>query len=175
MSSYCNRRRLETIPAATVGGEKEVDQISRLPDEIIHRILSLVDPQKEVAKASGLSHRWSKLWRSYPILEFHNTQFDSTKLAEIFDAAASDKFSRSIAMEAVRIKFTRPKKWGVKFCSAFVDNMLDLATKRSPLPQEIDIEVEFDRKTHSHVNFDGSGKRYRWEKRFQVILVVLCW
>ncbi|CAI0377618.1 unnamed protein product [Linum tenue] len=157
MSSDCNRRRLETIPAAAVGGEKEVDRISELPDEIIHRILSLVDPQKEAAKASVLSHGWSKLWRSYPILEFHNTQFDSTESAERFAAAASEKFSRSIAVEAVRIKFTRRKKWGVKFCSAFLDNMLDLAAKRSPSPQEIDIEAEFDRKTYSHFNFDGSG------------------
>ncbi|CAL1353619.1 unnamed protein product [Linum trigynum] len=79
MSSNFKRRRLETIP---IGGEKEVDRISKLPDEIIHRILARVESQKEAAKASVLSQRWSKLWQSYPILDFDNIQFDSTQSTE---------------------------------------------------------------------------------------------
>ncbi|CAL1414600.1 unnamed protein product [Linum trigynum] len=93
------RRRLETngygetnqIPT----GEEEVDRISELPDDVIHKILTRVEPSKKAAKTSVLSQRWANLWRSYPVLEFHDTQFATKKSAKRFAAAAKKKFGCS--------------------------------------------------------------------------------
>ncbi|CAI0389407.1 unnamed protein product [Linum tenue] len=134
------RRRLETdrceesnqIPTAAAGaGEEDADRISQLPEEIIHKILALVKPSKEATKTSVLSQRWAELWRSYPVLEFHDTQFPSIESAKRFADAATKKFGAGsndtlIAMEAIRIEFV---SFGVdpKSCSVFLDNMLESA------------------------------------------------
>ncbi|CAF2097613.1 unnamed protein product [Brassica napus] len=46
-----------------------MDNLSRLPDELLVRILSLV-PTKVVVSTSILSKRWMFLWMSLPKLEF---------------------------------------------------------------------------------------------------------
>ncbi|CAI0377619.1 unnamed protein product [Linum tenue] len=170
MSSDCKRRLWETngsgetiqIRTAAGDGEEEVDRISHLPDEVVHEILALLRSPKEAAKASILSQRWFKLWRSYPILEFHDTQFESTQSVKRFVDAAKEKFSRRsgdtlISMKAVRIKFNGEKKWPVEICSALLDDMLELAANRSPPPQEINITAVFDINSDRVPNFDGSG------------------
>ncbi|CAI0389408.1 unnamed protein product, partial [Linum tenue] len=80
------------IPTSTAGiGEQETDRISQLPDEIIHKILARVEPSKEDAKTSVLSQRWADLWQSYPVLEFHDTQFPSIQSAKRFAESATKK------------------------------------------------------------------------------------
>nr|XP_017245756.1 PREDICTED: F-box/LRR-repeat protein 25-like [Daucus carota subsp. sativus] len=45
------------------------DRISRLPDELIHKILSFVDA-KEAVQTSVLSRRWELIWTTLPFLSF---------------------------------------------------------------------------------------------------------
>nr|KAJ0195895.1 hypothetical protein LSAT_V11C700384890 [Lactuca sativa] len=48
-----------------------VDDISNLPDCILHQILSFI-PTKEVVKMSILSTRWKNLWASAPNIDFND-------------------------------------------------------------------------------------------------------
>ncbi|CAL1353626.1 unnamed protein product [Linum trigynum] len=173
MSSDCKRRRPETngsgettqIRTAADDGEEEADRISHLPGEVIHEILALLESPKEAAKASILSSRWFKLWRSYPILEFRDTQIESTQSVKGFVVAAKEKFSRRsgdtlISMEAVRIKFNSRKEWPVEICSALLDDMLELVANRSPPPQKIDITADVDKNMDRFFNFEARGRYY---------------
>ncbi|XP_050368798.1 putative F-box/FBD/LRR-repeat protein At4g03220 [Argentina anserina] len=45
------------------------DRISDLPDDVLHLILSFL-PSKAIGRTSVLSRRWSRVWSSYPILDF---------------------------------------------------------------------------------------------------------
>ncbi|RHN71557.1 putative F-box domain, leucine-rich repeat domain, L domain-containing protein [Medicago truncatula] len=52
------------------------DKISRLPDDVLHYILSLVSTKEAVA-TSILSKRWNNLWLSLPNIDFNNIKIDS--------------------------------------------------------------------------------------------------
>ncbi|PON70275.1 F-box domain containing protein [Parasponia andersonii] len=49
-----------------------VDRISKLPDPLIHHILSFV-PTIDVVRMSVLSRRWKRVWYSVPALNFSDT------------------------------------------------------------------------------------------------------
>ncbi|KAI3919023.1 hypothetical protein MKW92_025027 [Papaver armeniacum] len=51
--------------------EEGVDRISNLPDSLIHHILSFLKI-KHVAQTSVLSKKWSYIWITVPILDFHD-------------------------------------------------------------------------------------------------------
>ncbi|XP_020225316.1 putative F-box/FBD/LRR-repeat protein At1g78840 [Cajanus cajan] len=63
--------------------KKKVDRLSRLPDEIIHRVLSFVDAVSAV-QTSVLSKRWKKLWTSLPVLNFNSSSFHHPLLFHSF-------------------------------------------------------------------------------------------
>ncbi|KAJ4823681.1 hypothetical protein Tsubulata_027682 [Turnera subulata] len=64
-------------------GSKSTDQsvdsgtdfISYLPDDIIHRILSLLRSNKDAARTTVLSKRWRHIWASSSILELDERKF----------------------------------------------------------------------------------------------------
>ncbi|KAL7128865.1 hypothetical protein ABFS83_13G022500 [Erythranthe nasuta] len=67
------RKKLSTNAQITKEEEEEEeekeDRISDLPDDVIHHIFSYL-PIKSVAQTSLLSKRWSRIWRSFPDLDF---------------------------------------------------------------------------------------------------------
>ncbi|CAN1266300.1 Putative FBD-associated F-box protein At5g56690 [Linum perenne] len=82
------------------GITEEHDQISSLPDEILHDILERLRSPKQAAKAALLSKTWSHLWLSYPVLEFdYYTDYTnigpSRSTMDSFIAAAMRKLSSS--------------------------------------------------------------------------------
>ncbi|CAN6241677.1 unnamed protein product [Urochloa humidicola] len=52
---------------ARAGGGSAPDQLSALPDELLHRVLSLL-PSRQAVHTTVLSKRWIDLWRSMPAL-----------------------------------------------------------------------------------------------------------
>ncbi|XP_076925450.1 uncharacterized protein LOC143588286 [Bidens hawaiensis] len=50
------------------------DRLSRLPDELIHKILSFLDITRAI-EASALSSRWRYIWTSLPYLNFSSEEF----------------------------------------------------------------------------------------------------
>ncbi|XP_052179009.1 putative F-box/FBD/LRR-repeat protein At4g03220 [Diospyros lotus] len=63
------RKRLQLRDEHEADPIADVDQISDLPDAVLHRILFLL-PIKSVAQTSVLSKRWRWLWSSFPDLDF---------------------------------------------------------------------------------------------------------
>ncbi|KAJ1401914.1 Leucine-rich repeat domain superfamily [Sesbania bispinosa] len=53
------------------GKSKEIDRISKLPDEVLCHILSFL-PSKEAIATSTLSTRWRSLWTMVPVLDFEH-------------------------------------------------------------------------------------------------------
>ncbi|PWA67797.1 F-box domain, Leucine-rich repeat domain, L domain-like protein [Artemisia annua] len=53
----------------------EIDRLSNLPDDLIHKILSFVGIKCAI-ELSGLSSRWRYIWTSMPHLNFFFTDFD---------------------------------------------------------------------------------------------------
>ncbi|CAN1229105.1 Putative FBD-associated F-box protein At5g22720 [Linum grandiflorum] len=51
---------------------EEIDELSSLPDNMLHHILSFLDA-KSMVKTSILSRRWKCLWKDVPVLNFRVT------------------------------------------------------------------------------------------------------
>uniref|UniRef100_A0A0E0B7G6 F-box domain-containing protein n=1 Tax=Oryza glumipatula TaxID=40148 RepID=A0A0E0B7G6_9ORYZ len=66
----CRRRKVKT-PAHAAG----MDWISDLPDEILHRIMSLLNACQAV-QTCVLSRRWRNLWRTVPCINADCKEFD---------------------------------------------------------------------------------------------------
>ncbi|KAI3710507.1 hypothetical protein L2E82_40290 [Cichorium intybus] len=71
-NSYMNAKsdegRME-FGQGKIGRNEEVDRLSSLADDVIHKILSFVDVRQAV-KTSVLSSRWRFIWTSLPYLDF---------------------------------------------------------------------------------------------------------
>ncbi|XP_071691038.1 F-box/FBD/LRR-repeat protein At1g16930-like isoform X2 [Rutidosis leptorrhynchoides] len=52
----------------------EIDRLSNLPEELIHKILSFMST-KHVVQTSALSSRWKYTWTSMPCLDFSSNDF----------------------------------------------------------------------------------------------------
>lgn len=57
------------------GGVEIIDQISELPEPIIHHILSFVRCPKDVARTVALSKKWRMIWASYFTIDFDQRKF----------------------------------------------------------------------------------------------------
>ncbi|XP_074369427.1 F-box/FBD/LRR-repeat protein At1g51370-like [Apium graveolens] len=73
MGSRSKKKR--RISSVEIGEE---DRISRLPDELIHKIYSFLDA-KEAVQSSALSKRWEHVWTNLPFLNFGRYENSSPK------------------------------------------------------------------------------------------------
>ncbi|KAI3728234.1 hypothetical protein L6452_16867 [Arctium lappa] len=80
------------------------DRLSRLPDELIHQILSCVD-SKFAVQTCLLSSRWKLLWTSMPCLNFSSRHFGSLpKFAKFVTHVLSHR-NHQIEVTSVKLSF----------------------------------------------------------------------
>ncbi|CAN1811686.1 hypothetical protein LINPERHAP1_LOCUS26298 [Linum perenne] len=147
----------------TNGGQtqEQEDRISALPDGLIHDIIDRLPSPKTAAKLIFLSKRWNHLWLTYPIVKFDEIEFrwpmkpkdwfhgydraPIEPLKEFANAVLRKLSLREAATTAVRITVAW-YRWDSKFCSSFLDDILDrLAAKKVPSSlQEIDFRFGHD-------------------------------
>ncbi|CAN1326146.1 hypothetical protein LINPERPRIM_LOCUS33725 [Linum perenne] len=147
----------------TNGGQtqEQEDRISALPDGLIHDIIDRLPSPKTAAKLIFLSKRWNHLWLTYPIVKFDEIEFrwpmkpkdwfhgydraPIEPLKEFANAVLRKLSQREAATTAVRITVAW-YRWDSKFCSSFLDDILDrLAAKKVPSSlQEIDFRFGHD-------------------------------
>lgn len=72
------------------------DPFSRLPDELIYRIVWCLGSTKEAARTSAISKQWLRVWRSYPIHEYDIGEFMAGVIPESDDQMEAQfcKFNR---------------------------------------------------------------------------------
>ncbi|CAN0914036.1 F-box/FBD/LRR-repeat protein At5g53840 [Linum grandiflorum] len=126
---------------STAAGE---DQISKLPDEILHRILRCLgtcDYEYE-ARTTVLSKRWRSLWQSYPIVGYSNRDVpggDASISAALqnFGRCTIERFSRdkALGMEALKL-FAALKDVE---SNLLVRRLMKLAANRKA--EEVDVEL----------------------------------
>ncbi|CAN0914303.1 F-box protein At5g03100 [Linum grandiflorum] len=111
------------------------DGISELPDEILHCILSRIEPQRKAAQTITLSRRWRSLWRSYPVVDFSFQDVLQPKSFQKFCEATIARFSRdsSLGMKTLKLHLMEHE---VKLCLPVFKQLLDLSSERKA--EEID-------------------------------------
>lgn len=128
----------EPLPRATGGGEADdgVDYISRLPDEILGEIISLL-PTKDGAGTKALASRWRRLWLSAPLnLDLSNVG--------VYEEALSSLISWILGVHpGPGRRFSIPVK-DLQYCPATVDTWL-----RSSALDNLQ-ELEFEVLSHGH-------------------------
>lgn len=115
------------------------DQITQLPEHIIHYILSLLRSTKEAARTSILSKRWRQTWNSFPILTF-----DQHKIQEQERGCKDMKNEKQISEDLVNKK---------KIFKDFVDNSLKNHLERTSSIHKLVLHVNsYDLELASHMD-----------------------
>ncbi|GAV80272.1 Jacalin domain-containing protein/LRR_2 domain-containing protein [Cephalotus follicularis] len=81
---------------------KPVDQISHLPEHIIHHILSFMRSKKDAVRTSILSKRWGQIWASFSNLEFDQSKFQlQDKIRQLSNGELQENRKRKMFIEYV--------------------------------------------------------------------------
>ncbi|CAN1751542.1 F-box/LRR-repeat protein At3g03360 [Linum perenne] len=127
------------------------DLISELPDEVLHWILCCINSPRQAAKTIALARRWRSLWGSYPVVEFHHTEYprppNCTSEASLvmeqfqrFGEATIDRFRRDgqLRMESLSVSLIGHER--IILHSFDLEQLLILSTTRKA--EEISIDVD---------------------------------
>ncbi|KAJ4842876.1 hypothetical protein Tsubulata_003515 [Turnera subulata] len=79
------------------------DRISDLPDDIIHRILSLLDDTKFAAQTCVLSKRWKNVWTSLPDLRFSTAYYKTRRSFRKFLLSALLRRDRNCEVRSLHL------------------------------------------------------------------------
>ncbi|KAJ9547249.1 hypothetical protein OSB04_019792 [Centaurea solstitialis] len=84
--------------------EEEEDRISKLPDDIVHCILSFLDIRYAI-QTSALSKKWKHVWTSMPHLNLNNRTFDTFPQFSKFVKHALSHRNHHREVYAVKLSF----------------------------------------------------------------------
>lgn len=85
--------------------EEEEDRISKLPEDIIHRILSFLD-MKYAVQTSAVSCKWKHIWTSMPYLNLNSQVYPTLPHFAKFVKQALSHRNNHTNLTAVDLKFT---------------------------------------------------------------------
>uniref|UniRef100_A0A251RLI6 Putative F-box domain, Leucine-rich repeat domain, L domain-like protein n=1 Tax=Helianthus annuus TaxID=4232 RepID=A0A251RLI6_HELAN len=101
-------------------GNVEGDRLSRLPDDLIHKIMSFVSI-KQAVETSVLSPRWRYIWTSMPYLSFSSNDFRTLPKFSNFVKHVLSSRNNQVDVFSVDLTFRG------KVSQAFVKRILDYA------------------------------------------------
>lgn len=153
----------------------EVDRLSSLPDDLIHKILSFNDTLDAV-RTSTLSSRWRFIWTTMTCLAFSSEDFPNTpKFSKFVKHVLSGRDNqREVSSVKVTFRFFRGQTSQV-----FVKRILDYAFSHNVQQLDITCLVNgsikfplslFSSQTLKHLNFKGGNYNGRCSIRGYVIL-----
>ncbi|XP_020186576.1 putative F-box/LRR-repeat protein At5g02700 [Aegilops tauschii subsp. strangulata] len=111
------------------GGDEGLDLISRLPDELLGTIISLLPRTKEAARTAILSSRWRHIWRTTPLnLVARGLSGQERKRVAIVSKilAAHPGPARRLALYGIRLGRERYAKFNGWFRSPALDGLEEL-------------------------------------------------
>lgn len=88
-----------------VAEEEEEDRISKLPDDIIHRILSFLD-MKYAVQTSAVSCKWKHIWTSMPYLNLNSKVFPKLPQFAKFVKQTLSRRKNHTEVSTVDLRFT---------------------------------------------------------------------
>lgn len=129
---------------------ESMDQISQLPEHIIHYILSLVRNAKDAARTSVLSKRWRDIWTSLPILKFDQRKIleqvgylDGRNKKKAFtdsvDNSVKSHLQRKLSIQKLVLDIT---SYDIKLAS-HMDRWINVAIENNM--KELDLHVVFNK------------------------------
>ncbi|XP_017255629.1 putative F-box/FBD/LRR-repeat protein At4g03220 [Daucus carota subsp. sativus] len=98
---------------ARITSEDGEDRISKLPDELLHRILKFVDTKFSV-QTSALSKRWKLVWTTLPFLNFKWDQRSSAATASNLARQVFTRRNHGVQISCLELKLL-PYSLMVKF------------------------------------------------------------
>lgn len=107
--------------------ESNMDEISDLPDPIVHQIMSCLNVS-EITRISTLSKRFFTIWSSYPVIVFDEITFARTLRGRLREDTIKDRFLDHIYNSVLRRRIDRVlSEFRVKanLSGTFTDNRLD--------------------------------------------------
>ncbi|VYS62741.1 unnamed protein product [Arabidopsis thaliana] len=85
---------------------RDMDKISRLPDDLLVKVLLFL-PTKIAVSTSILSKRWEFLWMWLPKLEYHNTNYSASEEQRLRSFINLNlQLHRAPIIESLRLKFS---------------------------------------------------------------------
>ncbi|PWA63109.1 F-box domain, cyclin-like protein [Artemisia annua] len=107
--------------------ENNMDEISDLPDPIVHQIMSSLNVS-EITRISTLSKRFFEIWSSYPFIVFDETTFARMLQGRLREDTIKDRFLDHIYNSVLRRRINRVLsefRVKVNLSGTFTDNRLD--------------------------------------------------
>uniref|UniRef100_A0ACD5WUI3 Uncharacterized protein n=1 Tax=Avena sativa TaxID=4498 RepID=A0ACD5WUI3_AVESA len=82
---------METAAKRARAGDPTGDRLSALPDELLHHVLSFL-PSRRAVQTSGLSKRWTGLWRSVRRIDI---RFDVDSPNYVYNSYSKEKWEKA--------------------------------------------------------------------------------
>ncbi|GLT40819.1 hypothetical protein SLA2020_149240 [Shorea laevis] len=114
--------------------ETQMDQLSDLPDSLLHHILSFMDA-KYAVQTCILSKRWVSVWTHLPVLKLDSKFFNRVGNFRSFISQVLDHFETS---NILTLSICSPKK---NLGSSLVDKIISFAVSHSV--QELDLSLRY--------------------------------
>ncbi|GAB2228035.1 hypothetical protein Droror1_Dr00009864 [Drosera rotundifolia] len=130
-------RQRKRAGAESVKRVEETDRdFTNLPEQVIHRILSLLCPN-EAARLCVLSKRWNSMWNSLPVLDFDECYFKKSgktwekNMLSVVDRSLQGRFQQNLTIEKFRLSVGSPRFFQVR--RNLVATAIDLKVKNLEL------------------------------------------
>ncbi|KAE8781995.1 hypothetical protein D1007_44743 [Hordeum vulgare] len=139
-----SKRRRDGPESPAMRHDTSLDHISRLPDEILGTIISLIPDTKDAGRTTVLSSRWRHLWRSAPLNLAVNRRLSKRKhdcIAIVSKILAAHRGpARRLSLGAIRLSRDRYAKFDGWFQSSALNGLQELDfsgcfNQPAPLPR----------------------------------------